>query len=1241
MVSLRKQLRQILDERILILDGPMGTMIQGYGLSEEDYRGKQFADYGQSLQGNNDLLNVTQPEIIAEITRKFLQAGSDLIQANTFNATVVSQADYGLDKEVVAQINIDGARIARVLADEFTLLNPDKPRFVYGVLGPTNRTASISPDVNDPGYRDVDFDHLKEAYLQQIRSLVEGGVDLLMIETVFDTLNAKAAIFAAYQHQWETGKKLPVMLSGTITDMSGRTLSGQTTEAFWTSVSHAPSLLSVGLNCALGAKQMRPFLQELSKVAHVPVSVHPNAGLPNEFGEYDESPEEFKLQLEDFIASGFVNIAGGCCGTTPAHIQMLAEVAAQFKPRIVPERRPGLHVSGLEPLAVTSLSNFVNVGERTNVAGSKRFARLIRDGDFDAAISVAQNQIEGGAQIIDINMDEGMLDSEQCMKTFLNLISSEPEISRVPFMIDSSKWSVLETGLKCVQGKPIVNSISLKEGEEEFIRHARLVRAYGAAVIVMAFDEKGQADTFERRIEICERAYRILVREVGFPPEDIIFDPNVLAIATGMEEHNDYANSFIEATRWIKENLPGARISGGISNLSFSFRGNDIVREAMHAVFLYYAIRAGLDMGIVNAGQLEIYEEIPETLRELVEDVVLCRRDDATDRLIQYADEFKDKRNGKTHVVDTAWREFPVSKRLEHSLVKGIVDYIEEDVELARQELPRVLDVIEGPLMDGMNVVGDLFGEGKMFLPQVVKSARVMKKAVAYLLPYMEEERIASGEEAKAEQKKILMATVKGDVHDIGKNIVGVVFQCNGYEIIDLGVMVPADRILREAKALNVDVIGLSGLITPSLDEMTHVAKEMEREKNTLPLLIGGATTSRRHTAVKIDPCYSGPVIHVADASRGVPVLTNIFSEEAREPYLEEIRNEYARLREDHLLSSSTREYTSLQKARENSFPTDWNLYHSFAPVHPGITVFNDFPLETLVEYIDWTPFFMAWEIKGRYPDIFNSPTVGKVARKLYDDARAMLSDIISRKRLRARGVIGLFPANSVGQDDIEVYTDNSRQEVKAVLHTLRQQLKKRSGQSNMALADFVAPKESGVKDYVGAFVVNGGDGLEEVVAGYEKEIDDYNAILAKALADRLAEAFAECLHELVRRKYWGYAADEHLTNRDRIREKYIGVRPAPGYPACPDHTEKKTIFDLLDAESNAGVHLTESYAMWPGAAVSGLYFMHPRSNYFGLAKIGRDQIEDYAARKNMTIEEAERWLAPNLNYNPDVVTKS
>jgi 5-methyltetrahydrofolate--homocysteine methyltransferase len=1230
MSSTLETLRKILNEKILVLDGAMGTMIQRYRLSEEDFRGERFKDHLCDLKGNSDLLSITQPAIIREIHKAYLDAGSDIIETNTFTASSISQADYKLGG-LSYEINYKAALIAKEIAEQYTAQNPDKPRFVAGSIGPMNRSLSLSPNVNDPGFRAVTFDQVMNSYYEQIRGLVDGGVDILLVETIFDTLNAKTAIFAIQEYCSKVKKDIPVMISGTIVDQSGRTLSGQTTEAFWISVSHAKNLLSVGLNCALGAKQMRPFLEELSRIAPVFMSVYPNAGLPNEMGEYDESPESMAAALEEFAQSGFVNLVGGCCGSTPDHIKLIAKAAEKCKPRKLPEVESYMRLSGMEPVIIRPETNFVNIGERTNITGSKKFQSLILSGDYEGALSIARNQVEGGAQILDINMDEGLLNSEEAMTKFLNLISSEPDIAKLPIMIDSSKWTVIEAGLKCLQGKGIVNSISLKEGEEVFKEHARKILQYGAAVIIMAFDEKGQADTFERKIEVCRRAYKILTEEAGFSPNDIIFDPNVLTVATGIEEHNNYAVDFIEATRWIKQNLPHIKVSGGISNISFSFRGNNTVREAMHSAFLFHAIKAGLDMGIVNAGQLEVYEEIEPKLKELVEDVLLNRRKDATERLVDFAETVK--RKGKEETRNDEWRNVSVEERLKHTLIKGIVDYIEADVEEARQKYSKPIEVIEGPLMDGMNVVGDLFGSGKMFLPQVVKSARVMKKAVAYLIPFLEEEKRNSP--APRKQRKILMATVKGDVHDIGKNIVGVVLGCNNYEVIDLGVMVSADKILQAAIDEKVDIIGLSGLITPSLDEMVYVAKEMERRGFKVPLLIGGATTSKLHTAVKIAPAYSRTTVHVLDASRSVPVVSNLINEDGsvKEKFEEGIKTEYKKIRENHLKKADLKNFISLEKARENRLKTDWNKITIVKPETPGITAFQNYSLEILRKYIDWTPFFLTWEMKGKYPAIFKNKKYGKEAKKLFDDANKLLDKIISENLLKANGVIGIFPANSVGFDDIEIYTDDSRKGVRRVLHSIRSQTIKSDGLPNLALADFIGPKESGKEDYIGAFAVTAGIGIEELVSEYEKEHDDYNSIMVKALADRLAEAFAEHLHELVRKKYWGYAQEETFKNDDLIKEKYQGIRPAPGYPAQPDHTEKLIIFDLLNVEKNTGIKLTENLAMYPAASVCGLYFAHPESKYFSVGKIGKDQVLDYHRRKGMSVEEVEKWLSPILNY--------
>ncbi|GAB2546447.1 methionine synthase [Rufibacter soli] len=1227
------RIEEEVQKRILVLDGAMGTMIQRYNLQEADYRGERFQDFHLDVKGNNDLLSLTQPHIIKEIHSLYFEAGADIAETNTFSGTSIAMADYDM-QDLVYELNYESARIAKEAAEEWTAKTPDKPRFVAGAIGPTNRTASLSPDVNNPGFRAITFDELVDAYTEQVRGLVDGGVDLLLVETIFDTLNAKAALFAIDQYSQQTGKRLPLMVSGTITDASGRTLSGQTVEAFLYSVSHMP-LLSVGFNCALGAKQLRPHLESLSKASKFHISAYPNAGLPNAFGAYDESPEQMGQHIKDFLDHNFVNIVGGCCGTTPPHIKVIAEIAKQYPPRPLPTLPAVPTYSGLEPLTVFEGSNFINIGERTNITGSKQFKRLILNEQYEEALAIARGQVENGAQIIDVNMDEGMLDSEAAMTLFLNLIASEPDIARVPIMIDSSKWSVIEAGLKCVQGKAIVNSISLKEGEELFKEHARKVRSYGAAVVVMAFDEEGQADNFERRIQICERAYNILTKEVGFPPQDIIFDPNILTVATGMEEHNNYAVDFIKATRWIKENLPGAKVSGGVSNVSFSFRGNDPVREAMHSVFLYHAVKAGLDMGIVNAGMLEVYEEIPKDLLERVEDVILNRRPDATERLIEFAETVKNK--GKEVVRDEAWRNEPVQQRLTHALVKGLVEYIDQDVEEARHLYQKPLEVIEGPLMDGMNVVGDLFQEGKMFLPQVVKSARVMKKAVAYLLPYIEEEKVraaASGDTSTRQTNgKILMATVKGDVHDIGKNIVGVVLACNNYEVIDLGVMTPTSKILDAAREHNVDVIGVSGLITPSLDEMVSVAKEMERQNFHIPLLIGGATTSRAHTAVKIAPAYSGTVVHVLDASRSVPVVGSLLSPENKEKFAVDLRAEYDQMREGYLSRQKEKKYLPLKEARANKLPIEWKAEDVYTPAKTGVQEFKNFPLEELVPYIDWTPFFQAWELHGKFPKLLEDPIVGTEATKLYADAQALLKRIVDEKLLTANGVAGLFPANSVGDDDVEIYADEQRTQVLTHFRTLRQQGQKGPGVPNIALADFVAPKETGLADFTGGFAVTAGIGLDELVQQFEADHDDYHSIMAKALADRLAEAFAEKLHEIVRKEIWAYEPEESLSNEELIKEKYQGIRPAPGYPACPDHTEKTTLFQLLEVEKHTGITLTESLAMYPTAAVSGMYFAHRQSKYFGLGKIEKDQVVDYAQRKGLSVEETERWLSPILNY--------
>lgn len=1222
--------KALMAQRILVLDGAMGTMIQSYQLEEMDYRGERFASHSCDLKGNNDLLSITKPDVISAIHASFLDAGADILETNTFNSTSIAQADYDLE-EVVYELNYASAQLAVKVAAEFTARTPERPRFVVGILGPTNRTASISPDVNNPAFRNIDFDQLVVSYTEAIKGLLDGGVDLLMVETIFDTLNAKAALFAIEQYFEQHKVTVPIMISATITDASGRTLSGQTAEAFWNSVSHV-NPISIGLNCALGVEELREYVEELSSIADTRVSAHPNAGLPNEFGGYDQAPEFMAQHIKEWAASGFLNIIGGCCGTTPSHIKAIADAVHDQAPRVVPQQEVKCRLSGLEPFNISADSLFVNVGERTNVTGSARFKRLILEGDFETAINVAREQVENGAQVIDINMDEAMLDSEEAMKNFLNIIATEPDVCKVPVMVDSSKWSVIEAGLKCIQGKGIVNSISLKEGEELFIKHAKLVRRYGMAMIVMAFDEQGQADTRERKIEICTRAYTILVNEVGFPAQDIIFDPNVFAIATGIEEHNNYAVDFIEATREIKKTLPHAMVSGGVSNVSFSFRGNNAVREAIHAVFLYYAVKAGVDMGIVNAGQLQVYEEIPDELRRRVEDVVLNKSADATDRLLELADSFRGE-GGQAKKVDLAWREASAAERLSHALVNGITEYIDEDVEEARLQFDRPLEVIEGPLMDGMNIVGDLFGEGKMFLPQVVKSARVMKKAVAYLNPFIEAEK--AGQEGYQSKGKILMATVKGDVHDIGKNIVGVVLGCNNYDVIDLGVMVPTSKILETAQKENVDLIGLSGLITPSLEEMMHVAKEMQRMNLKIPLLIGGATTSRVHTAVKIDPQFEGASIYVKDASRAVGVMSSLLNEKIREGYIKDIKAEYEIVRQRHAGKQARIAWLTLEAAQKNKFKIDWENYLPPVPESKELIEFNDFSLQELTAYIDWSPFFRAWELAGSYPRILKDEVVGEEAQKLFDDAQAMLQRIIDKKLIRAKAVAGLFPANSVG-DDIEVYVDESRSDIKLVIHTLRQQTEKPPGRPNIALADFIAPKMTGLKDYIGAFVVTAGIGVDDMVAEYEKAHDDYNAIIVKALADRLAEAFAERLHELVRKKYWSYIPEEKLANQDLIKEQYRGIRPAPGYPACPDHTEKEGLFGLLDATRHTGVELTESFAMFPTAAVSGYYFSHPEAKYFAVGKINVDQVDDYAARKSLDKPAAESWLAPNLGYSVD-----
>ncbi len=1220
-------LRALLERRILVLDGAMGTMIQNARFSEAQYRGARFADSATDLKGAHDLLVLTQPQSIGELHRAYLAAGADIIETNTFNANSPSLADYRL-QSLVYEVNVAAAQLARAAADEFSAATPDRPRFVAGVLGPTNKTASISPDVNDPGFRNITFDELVAAYTESVRGLADGAVDLLLIETIFDTLNAKAAIFAIEGYFDAVGQRLPVMISGTITDQSGRTLTGQTPEAFWNSVRHARPL-TVGLNCALGAKLMRPYIEELSQVADTYICCYPNAGLPNPLSEtgYDETPDYTSSQLREFAEAGFLNIVGGCCGTTPAHIAAIASAVRDLAPRQPPAREPKLRLSGLEPLNIGADSLFMNVGERTNVTGSKAFARLVLAGDYQAALSVARQQVENGAQVIDVNMDEAMLDSARAMTTLLNLAAGEPDIARVPTMIDSSKWSVIEAGLKCVQGKPIVNSISLKEGEDEFVKHARLARRYGAAAIVMAFDEQGQADSLERRIEVCQRSYDILVNRIGFPAQDIIFDPNIFAVATGLEEHNAYGLAYLEATRWIRRNLPHAKVSGGVSNLSFSFRGNEPVREAMHTAFLYHAIQAGMTMGIVNAGQLGVYAEIPALLLEHVEDVILNRRPDATERLVKFAQTVKG--GGKRQEEDFAWRQGAVEQRLAHALVHGISNWVVEDTEEARRNCERPIQVIEGPLMEGMNIVGDLFGAGKMFLPQVVKSARVMKQAVAHLVPFIEAEKARVGDARP--KGKIVIATVKGDVHDIGKNIVAVVLQCNNFEVVNLGVMVPAQKILQVARDENADVIGLSGLITPSLEEMAHVAHEMERERLRVPLLIGGATTSRVHTAVKIAPNYSGPVIYVPDASRSVGVCTNLISAELRERYLAELQVDYERIRQQHAAKKG-QALIPIEAARANALPIDWASYLPPRPRLLGRQAFQRCDLGEIARYIDWSPFFQTWDLTGSYPKILDDPVVGEAARGVFRDAQAMLERVIAEQWLTANAVLGLYPANSVG-DDIELYTDESRREVAMVFHCLRQQTKKPADRHNLCLADFVAPKASGVADYLGAFAVTAGIGCEAHVLRFEAAHDDYNAIMVKALADRLAEALAELMHERVRQAFWGYAADERLAPAELVAERYRGIRPAPGYPACPDHTEKGPLFALLDAPQ-VGITLTENYAMWPAAAVSGFYFSHPQSQYFAVGKINRDQAEDYARRKHDDLAQTERWLAPALAYD-------
>ena len=1223
-------LKRALKQRIVVLDGAMGTMIQALKLDEAGFRGDRFKDHEKELRGNNDLLNLTQPGAIQDIHAQFLKAGCDVLETNTFNSTRIAQADYGLESAVY-DLNFAGAAIARKAADAVTGKTPDKPRLVAGVLGPTNRTASISPDVNDPGFRNTGFDDLRDAYAEALKGLVDGGADLILVETVFDTLNAKAALFAIDTYFDQHGIRLPVMVSGTITDRSGRTLSGQTAEAFWYSVRHAKPF-AIGLNCALGAKDLRGYVDEIAGVADTNLSCHPNAGLPNEMGEYDDTPENMAEVLGQFAGDGLLNLVGGCCGTTPEHIRQIAEAVGKHPPRKIPKLPLRTRLSGLEPVVIGPETLFVNVGERTNVTGSAKFAKLILDGDYDTALAIARDQVENGAQVIDVNMDEGMLDSEAAMKRFLNLIAAEPDISRVPLMIDSSKWSVIEAGLKCVQGKGYVNSISLKEGEESFIQQAKLVRRYGAGVVVMAFDENGQAETVEHRVEVCERAYRLLTETVGFPPEDIVFDPNIFAVATGIEAHNDYGRAFIEATREIKKRFPKVKVSGGVSNLSFSFRGNNPLREAMHSVFLYHAIRAGLDMAIVNAGRLPVYEDIEPELLERIEDVILNRRPDAGERLLEIAQDVKGEARAKKE--DLSWREENVHDRLVHALVHGIDDYIIDDTEEARLEAERPLHVIEGPLMDGMNVVGDLFGAGKMFLPQVVKSARVMKKAVAHLEPYMEQEKTDA--DGKRTNGTVVMATAKGDVHDIGKNIVGVVLRCNNYEVIDLGVMVPSARLLDTAREHNADLVGVSGLITPSLDEMCHVASEMEREGFDIPLLIGGATTSRVHTAVKISPNYNGPTVYVPDASRAVGVVGNLIGEK-RGDFAAGVRAEYEAIRTQRAAQRKDARRVSLAEARRNRHAIEWNGYVPPKPAFTGVRAFEDYDLAELVPYIDWTPFFKTWDLAGVYPRILKDEVVGEAARGLFNDAQKMIERIVKEKWFTARAVVGFFPANRVDEDDIAVYADDSRTDRLTTLHTLRQQMLRDRGRKNLALADFVAPEESGLEDFIGGFAVTAGFGADEAAKRFESEHDDYNAIMVKALADRFAEAFAERMHERVRKEFWGYAADESFSNAELIKEEYRGIRPAPGYPACPDHTEKRILFDLLGVEKHAGIELTESFAMWPAASVSGIYFSHPESRYFGVSKIERDQVEDYAVRKGMSVDEIERWLSPVLGYDPNV----
>ena len=1242
------QLNQLLQERILILDGAMGTMIQRHKLDEADYRGEEYADYHLDIKGNNDLLAITQPKLIQDIHEQYLEAGADIIETNTFNATRVSMSDYEME-EIAYELNVAGAKVARQAADKYS--TPNKPRFVAGVLGPTSKTCSMSPDVNDPGFRAISFDDLVEDYSASTRGLIEGGADLILIETIFDTLNAKAAVFAVETVFEEDKVKLPVMISGTITDASGRTLSGQTTEAFYNSLKHA-NPISIGLNCALGPDMLRQYLQELSRISNTYISAHPNAGLPNEFGEYDLEPEDMAIHIKEWAESGFLNIIGGCCGSSPAHIKAMADSVADLSPRVIPDIPVECRLSGLEPFNIGKQSLFVNVGERTNVTGSARFKRLIKDGDYDTALEVAKEQVENGAQIIDINIDEGMLESKEAMVRFLNLIAAEPDIARVPIMVDSSKWEIIEAGLKCIQGKSIVNSISLKEGEENFLHQAKLIKRYGAATVVMAFDEDGQADTYERKVEICTRAYKVLVEKADFPPEDIIFDPNIFAIATGIEEHNNYGLDFIQATKAIKDTLPHAMISGGVSNVSFSFRGNNPVREAIHSVFLYHAIKNGMDMGIVNAGQLEVYDNLPDELRDVVEDVVLNRNPEATEKLLEIAPKYVGDGSQKESKQDLEWRTWPVEKRLQHALVKGIDAFVDEDTEEALNNLKRPIHVIEGPLMDGMNIVGDLFGAGKMFLPQVVKSARVMKKSVAWLEPFLLAEK--SGNEVTT-NGKILMATVKGDVHDIGKNIVGIVLQCNSYEVLDLGVMVPADKILQTAIDEKCDVIGLSGLITPSLDEMVNVAKEMQRRDIQLPLMIGGATTSKIHTAVKIDPQFEGSIVYVPDASRAVGVAGKLVSKENKASFHQEMKDEYDAMRVNRAANQRVKKSASLEQARANKVKIDWDAYqppkpqifdgHIDSPLIKGqysldtldnggvVLQFDDYPLDDLVEIFDWTPFFRSWELAGRYPAILTDEVVGEEATRLLADAKEMLATLLEEKWLTAKAVLGFFPANSNGADDINLYSQDFN-EVHTSLHHVRQQMDRNNQSANFCLADFVAPKESGKQDWLGSFAVTTGFGIEDHVKRFQEDHDDYNAILLEALADRFAEALAEKMHELTRKVFWGYTSDETLSNEELIKEKYQGIRPAPGYPACPEHSEKGTLWELLQPEKRIGLKITESYAMWPAAAVSGFYYSHPDSRYFGTGKINRDQVEDYAKRKGWNMDTAEKWLGPVLSYD-------